>query len=291
MIPTALMKISEKQSIRLPVIGLGTYSLTGTEGKESIKTAIDSGYRMFDTAVAYGNERIVGEAIGEKIREGNGLTREDFFVISKLSGSYHRLDRVEQCCRMSVDRLGLDYVDLYLMHTPVAQVDGGDGSKKAVLSNAIDDTVDPLEAWFGLEKCYRAGICRAIGVSNFSEQQLNALPAEGTIAPAVNQIECSVGFNQQSMREFCRQQDILVMGYAPLGKQKLPFLSAERVKQIALAVGKSPAQVCLRYLIEKGVVPVVKSANHTRQQENLNIFDFKLTAEQLAQLDGIGGNE
>uniref|UniRef100_A0A182Q731 NADP-dependent oxidoreductase domain-containing protein n=1 Tax=Anopheles farauti TaxID=69004 RepID=A0A182Q731_9DIPT len=231
------------------MIGLGTYSITGAEGKNALKKAIDFGYRMFDTAVAYGNETVVGEAIGEKIREANGLSREDFFVISKLSGTHHRQDLVEKCCRMSVDRLGLDYVDLYLMHTPVAQVCADSTATMADLTTTIDDTIDPLEAWVGLEKCYAEGICRTIGVSNFNEKQLNTLLSEGTIAPAVNQIECSVGFNQSSMREFCQKHGILVMGYTPLGKRKLPFLNDECVKRIALTLGKSPAQVCLRYLV------------------------------------------
>ncbi|XP_049279395.1 dihydrodiol dehydrogenase 3-like [Anopheles funestus] len=291
MVPKTSIRLSDQQLISLPMIGLGTYSITGADGKEAIKTAIDLGYRMFDTAVAYGNEAIVGEAIRDKVRECENLTREDFFVISKLCGSYHRPDLVEKCCNMSLERIGLDYIDLYLMHTPVAlKYDEKIWTDGKMLS-PVDDSIRPIDAWLGLEKCYQEGICRSIGVSNFNEHQLNALILEGSIVPAVNQIECSVGFNQKQLQQFCLEQQILVMGYAPLGKQKLPFLTSECIKQIALSVGKTPAQVSLRYLIDGGVVPIVKSKNYTRQQENMDIFDFKLARQQNEALDAITGNQ
>ncbi|XP_050078190.1 uncharacterized oxidoreductase Mvan_2161-like [Anopheles maculipalpis] len=292
MIPNRCIRLSEQNSISLPWLGLGTYSMTDEEGKEAIKMAIDFGYRMFDTAVAYGNEAIVGEAIREKLREYSHLTREDFFIISKLCGTHHRFDLVEKCCNASVERLGLDYVDLYLMHTPVAlhRIEKN-SSTKGTEVNSFDNTISPTETWFGLEKCYQEGICRSIGVSNFSEPQLKTLLQKGSIFPAVNQIECSVGFNQKQMRQFCHQQQVLIMGYAPLGKQKLPFLANQSVNEIALAVGKTPAQVCLRYLIDGGVVPIVKSSNCYRQQENMDIFDFKLTAQQVRELDAVTGNQ
>ncbi|XP_053663476.1 aldo-keto reductase family 1 member D1-like [Anopheles marshallii] len=288
MIPKTYIRLSDQKSISLPTIGLGTYLITGADGKEAIKTAIDLGYRMFDTAAAYGNEAMVGEAIRDKVREGKHMTREDFFVISKLCGTRHRMDLVYNCCQKSVECMGLDYVDLYLMHTPVALKRGAKISTKGTaLNNIVDDSINPIEAWLGLEKCYQEGICRSIGVSNFNEHQLNSLILEGSIVPAVNQVECSVGYNQKPLRQFCQQQQVLVMGYAPLGKQKLPFLNNERVKQIALSAGKTPAQVSLRYLIEGGVVPIVKSKDCTRQQENLDIFDFNLTEHQMEDLDAI----
>ncbi|XP_041779912.1 aldo-keto reductase family 1 member B7-like isoform X1 [Anopheles merus] len=291
MIPKTCINLSDQHSIALPTIGLGTYSILGADGKEAIRTAIDVGYRMFDTAVAYGNETIVGEAIREKIRECNNLTRDDFFIISKLSGSYHRMDLVEKCCRMTLDRLGMDYVDLYLMHTPVALQSEEKCTRNGTKSNAIDDSIAPTEASLGLEQCYQEGLCRSIGVSNFNEHQINALLSDASIVPAVNQIECSIGFNQRLMRKFCQQQNILVMGYTPLGKQKLPFLQNNRLKEIALSVDKTTAQVSLRYLIDEGVVPIVKSTDRKRQQENLDIFDFMLTKQQLEELDAIGGDQ
>ncbi|XP_052897158.1 dihydrodiol dehydrogenase 3-like [Anopheles moucheti] len=292
MIPKTYIRLSDEKSICSPAIGLGTYLITGADGKEAIKTAIDLGYRMFDTAVAYGNEAIVGEAIRDKVREAKHMTREDFFVISKLCGTRHRMDMVEKCCQKSVECMGLDYVDLYLMHTPVALKHGAKISTEGtVLNNIVDDSINPTEAWLGLEKCYQEGICRSIGVSNFNEHQLNSLLLEGSIVPAVNQIECSVGFNQKSLRQFCQQHQILVMGYAPLGKQKLPFLTNGIVKQIALSTGKTPAQIALRYLIEGGVVPIVKSKELSRQQENLDVFDFSLTDQQIEDLDAITGKQ
>ncbi|XP_035909404.1 LOW QUALITY PROTEIN: 2,5-diketo-D-gluconic acid reductase B-like [Anopheles stephensi] len=291
MIPTRCIRLSDQKSISLPMLGLGTYKISGTDGKEAIKQAIDVGYRMFDTAVAYGNEAIVGEAIRDALREHSHLTREDFFVISKLCGTQHRFDLVENCCRTSVEKLGLDYIDLYLMHTPVALRCTENSLTKGSVQNSFDDTISPTEAWFGLEQCYQEGICRSIGVSNFNEQQLNTLLQEGSVLPAVNQVECSVGFNQKSLRQFCEHQQVLVMGYSPLGKQKLSFLSNQSVNEIALSVGKTPAQVCLRYLIDGGVVPIVKSSNRSRQQENMDVFDFVLTAQQLKVLDAIAGQE
>uniref|UniRef100_A0A182PK76 NADP-dependent oxidoreductase domain-containing protein n=1 Tax=Anopheles epiroticus TaxID=199890 RepID=A0A182PK76_9DIPT len=285
MIPKRCIKLSDRKHIDLPMVGLGTYPITGDVGKEAIKTAINLGYRMFDTAVAYGNETIVGEAIGETLRECNYLTREDFFIISKLSGSYHRSGLVEKCCQMSVDRLGLDYVDLYLMHTPVALMAEDYCTEGRPHPNAIDNTVEPTEAWLGLERCYQEGLCRSIGVSNFNADQIATLISNTAIVPAVNQIECSIGFNQKSLRKFCRQQNILVMGYAPLGKQKLPFLNHDLLQRIARTHGKTAAQ------IDEGVVPIVKSANCSRQKENADIFDFKLTAQQLNELDALTGSQ
>uniref|UniRef100_A0A182K2J2 NADP-dependent oxidoreductase domain-containing protein n=1 Tax=Anopheles christyi TaxID=43041 RepID=A0A182K2J2_9DIPT len=291
MIPKTCINLSDQRSFNMPMIGLGTYSMTGDDCKEAIRTAIDLGYRMFDTAVAYGNEANVGEAISEKMRECNNLTRDDFFIISKLSGSYHRMGLVEKCCQMTVDRLGLNYVDLYMMHSPVALMSEEECLGKGSKPTAVDDTIDPMEAWEGLEKCYQDGLCRSIGVSNFNENQMNVLISKAAILPVVNQIECSIGFNQKLLRQFCHQNNITVMGYAPLGKQKLPFLKNDRLQQIANSFGKTSAQVSLRYLIDKGVVPIVKSANCTRQQENLDIFNFKLSTQQLDELDAITGDQ
>lgn len=234
--------------MNIPPLGFGTYKINGREGIATIKAAIDIGYRLFDTAFVYGNEQVLGQAFREQISEGK-LKREDLFVVSKLGPAYHRPERVEQGCRLSLDRLELDYVDLYLMHTPVAMKDLGDGNDRS----GIDDEVTPLETWKALEECQRKGLVRSIGVSNFNGKQLKEIIEEGNIRPLVNQVECSVGFHQADLRKFCKQEGVLVMAYSPLGKPKPgkehPFLDSPGLKEMAEKYGKSPAQICLRYLV------------------------------------------
>lgn len=225
----------------LPIhaMGLGTYKISGADGVRTLQGALGAGYRLFDTASAYGNESTLGEALV-------GVDREDVFVVSKLGPRFHRPERVEEGLRESLTRLGLEYVDLYLMHSPVGMVHGDEG--------LVDDGVSPLDTWRALEECYRKGLVRSIGVSNFSEAQLGEILEGGGVKPAVHQFECSVGFREERMVKLCRKEGIVVMAYRPLGKprvglRKPDYLHVGTVVEVARELGKTPAQVALRFLV------------------------------------------
>ncbi|XP_065081018.1 1,5-anhydro-D-fructose reductase-like [Ochlerotatus camptorhynchus] len=270
----------------IPPIGFGTYKISGREGVATIKAAIDIGYRLFDTAFVYGNEQVLGQAFREQISEGK-VKREDLFVVSKLGPAYHRPARVEQGCLLSLERLELDYIDLYLMHTPVAIKDLGDGNDRS----EIDDEVTPVETWKALEECQRKGLVRSIGVSNFNGKQLKEIIAVGNIRPVVNQVEYSVGFHQAELRKICEQEEVLVMAYSPLGKPKPGkehnFLDSPGLKEMTVKYGKSPAQISLRYLIERGTIPIPKSSNADRMKENLDVLNFRLEKCHLEVLESL----
>ncbi|KXJ77159.1 hypothetical protein RP20_CCG008215 [Aedes albopictus] len=270
----------------IPPIGLGTYKIAESEGVAAIKTALDLGYRLFDTAFVYNNEHLLGQAFREAFSQ-SAIKREDIFVVSKLGPTFHRPEVVEQGCRRSLERLGLDYVDLYLMHTPVAAKDTGDGNDRS----AVDDEVTPLETWKALEECQRKGLTRSIGVSNFSEEQLKEIMIEGSIKPVVNQVECSLGFHQADLRKFCNKEGIIIMAYSPLGKpksgKKHPFLDSTDLHKIAEKYGRSSAQISLRFLIEIGTIPIPKSSKAARMKENLDVLSFKLEDDDVRALEAL----
>ncbi|KAL1398705.1 hypothetical protein pipiens_008751 [Culex pipiens pipiens] len=258
----------------IPAMGLGTYKISNADGVRTLQLAHAAGYRLFDTASAYGNESTLGEALV-------GVDRADVFVVSKLGPAFHRPERVEEGVRGSLTRLGLEYVDLYLMHSPVGMVFGDEG--------LVDDGVSPVDTWLALEECYRKGLVRSIGVSNFSEAQLGAVLEGGGVRPAVHQFECSVGFREERMVRMCREEGVLVMAYRPLGKprvelRKPDYLYEGTVVEVARELGKTPAQVALRFLIEEGFVPIPKSSNAERLKENLAVLDFKLDQETMERL-------
>ncbi|EAT32765.1 AAEL015002-PA [Aedes aegypti] len=271
----------------IPPIGLGTYKITGSDGVAAIKSAVELGYRLIDTAFVYTNEQVVGQALREIFSQGNGITREDVFVVSKLGPTFHRPEAVEKGCRLSLERLGLDYVDLYLMHTPVAARDSDDGNDRS----EIDDEVTPLETWKALEECQRKGMVRSIGVSNFNEEQLMEIVTHGSIRPVVNQVECSIGFHQAELRKLCNREEILIMAYSPLGKpkpgKKHVFLDSSDLKKMAEKYGRSPAQISLRFLIEIGTIPIPKSSKTDRMKENLDVLSFKLEETDVQALESL----
>ncbi|XP_062546937.1 1,5-anhydro-D-fructose reductase-like [Armigeres subalbatus] len=272
--------------LSVPPIGLGTYKIADSDGVAAIKTAVRVGYRLFDTAFVYGNEHILGQAFREMFAQGD-IKREELFVVSKLGPTFHRSEAVERGCRLSLERLGLDHLDLYLMHTPVAARDLGAGNDRS----EIDDEVSPVETWKALEECHRKGLVRSIGVSNFNEEQLEEIVNLGSIKPVVNQVECSIGFHQADLRRFCDKEDIKIMAYSPLGKPKFgkdhPFLQSGVLKQMSENYGRSPAQISLRYLIEIGTIPIPKSSNVDRMMENLDVLSFKLDKGDIEKLESL----
>ncbi|XP_039486177.1 1,5-anhydro-D-fructose reductase isoform X1 [Drosophila santomea] len=276
----------------MPVLGLGTYNSKDNEGEAAVKHAIDVGYRHIDTAYFYQNEAEVGKAIRDKIAEGV-VKREDIFLVTKLWNVFHDPERVEGICRKQLSNFGLDYIDVYLMHMPVGYkyVD-----ENTLMPKNEDDVlqlsdVDYLDTYKAMEKLVKLGLVRSIGVSNFNSEQLARVLANCEIKPVTNQVECSPALNQKALTAFCKKNDVTLTGYTPLGKpkpdiQKPDFIYSPEVAVIAKKYGKTAPQIVLRYLVGLGVIPIPKSSNTNRISENFDIFDFELTAEEVAVLDG-----
>lgn len=247
----------------IPILGLGVFRIPdGGPCRRAVLDAFEAGYRHVDTAATYGNERDVGAAIRD-----SGLDRDDVFVTTKLWNDDHGYDPALRALDASLDRLGLEQVDLYLIHWPV---EGRRG-----------------ESWRALEHALEEGLTRAIGVSNYVGHHLQELLGECRIVPAVNQIELHP-FNYRSRRdvlELCREHEIVVEAYSPLTKARR--LDEPVLAEIGRDHGKSPAQVLLRYQIEKGHVVIPKSGDPERIRENAAIFDFELDAREMERLDGL----
>lgn len=239
----------------MPAIGLGTSRVQSTKLIDTIKQAIDIGYRHIDTAQLYKNEKDVGEAVLSKIEEGV-IKREDIFITSKLGAIHNAPERVVNACKKSLDTLGLKYIDLYLIHFPFGLTYQ---NNEKLIPKRIDGTwdtnnVDYLDTWKEMQKCVGLGYARSIGVSNFNISQLKRILTYGGIKPVVNQIECSLQIINTSLIEFCQKHKIHIMGYCPLAIPDpmvyLPeFLYHQTVVQISEKYNKTTAQVALRYLV------------------------------------------
>ncbi len=248
----------------LPAIGFGTYPLTGDEGIEAVVSAIEVGYRLLDTAVNYENEREVGEAIRR-----SGVPREELVVCSKLPGRHHGYDDAIGSVHGSLKRLGLERLDLHLIHWP----------------NPSQGRY--VDAWRALVDLQRDGLITSIGVSNFTGEHLRRLIDETGVTPVVNQIELHPYFPQQEMRAVNAELGILTESWSPLGKRRAPFAEPP-VAAAAEAHGVTPGQVILRWQVQLGAVPIPKSATPARQRENLDVLGFELTEVEMAAISALG---
>ncbi len=251
----------------IPVIGFGTYPLTGEEGVAAISSAIERGYRLLDTAVNYENEKEVGEAIRR-----TGIARHDLFVTSKLPGRHHGYDDAVASVHTSLEQLGLDYLDLELIHWPNPSVD------------------TYAEAWRALVDLREEGLVRSIGVSNFTEQHLERVIEESAVVPAVNQVELHPRFPQGAMRAVHERLGIRTEAWSPMGKRSAPF-EEKAVEDAAMRLGVTPGQVILRWHLQLGSLPIPKSADPTRQCENLNIFEIELTEHEMAEISKLAEDD
>lgn len=250
--------------LMMPQLGLGVWQAReGREVEQAVAMALECGYRLIDTAKIYGNEAGVGRAV-----RSSGLDRAEVFVTTKLWNSDQGYDSALRGFDASLDRLGLDYVDLYLIHWPVPE---------AGLY---------METWKALEQIYSEKRARAIGVSNFEPEQLEALRAEAKVVPAVNQIELHPRHPQRATRDYCSEHNIQVESYSPIMRGG-SALNDATVKRIAAAHSKSAAQVILRWHMQLGLVAIPKSVHAERIRENIDIFDFELTANEMQQIDGL----
>ena len=252
---------------RLPSVGFGTYRLTGAAGAEIIDEAIENGYRLLDSAERYGNEGAVGEAI--RRATSRGIPRDDLVVTSKLPGTAHRFDHALKSIEESVFRTGLERIDLYLIHWP----NPGDGLY--------------VEAWSALIEARRRGLIRWIGVCNFLPDHLDRLITETGVTPAVNQIEMHPFFPQIDQRAYHAQHGILTQSWSPIGRGN-EMLSDPLIARIAAANDVTSAQVILRWHYQNSAIPLPKSSTGSRQRENLNIFDFELTAGEAGAITALG---
>ncbi|WP_129731688.1 aldo/keto reductase [Ectobacillus funiculus] len=251
--------------VAMPWFGLGVFKVEdGSEVIEAVKTAIQNGYRSIDTAALYGNEEGVGQAIKE-----SGVPRQELFITTKVWNSDQGYDSTLQAFETSINKLGLDYLDLYLIHWP-----GKDKYK---------------ETWKALEKLYKDGRVRAIGVSNFKIHHLEDLMSSAEIKPMVNQVEYHPHLTQKELLAFCQREGIQLEAWSPLKQGQL--LSDPIINKLAEKYGKSSAQIILRWDLQNKVVTIPKSIKEQRIIENANIFDFELSAEDMEEIDGLNKDE
>jgi 2,5-diketo-D-gluconate reductase A len=248
----------------LPAVGFGTYPLSGAEGVAAIVSALEAGYRLLDTAVNYENETEVGEALRQ-----SGLPRAEVQVASKLPGRHHAYDDAIASVHGSLERLGLEYLDLQLIHWPNPNVG------------------KYVEAWQALVDLREQGLVRSIGVSNFTEGHLRRIIDATAVTPAVNQIELHPLFPQEEMRRAHAALGIRTEAWSPLGKREAP-LEEPAVTRPAQRLGVAPGQVILRWHVQIGSVPIPKSGNPERQRQNLDLFGFELTDEEVAAITALG---
>lgn len=251
----------------IPHIGFGTYKATEEEGIAAVKLALQKGYRLLDTAAKYENEVAVGRGIKE-----SGVAREEIVVTTKVWRENLGYDQTLAAFEASLQKLGLDYVDLYLIHWPANFKNFGEDWKQV---NAA--------TWRAMEDLQATGKIKSIGVSNFLETHLEALLETAKVIPAVNQIEFHPGYWQENTVRFCKENGIITEAWSPLARGKV--FENPVLKTIADKYRKSVSQVCLRWCIEHAVVPIPKSTTPERIEDNLGIFDFELTPEEVLQIN------
>ncbi|KOX80213.1 Alcohol dehydrogenase [NADP(+)] A [Melipona quadrifasciata] len=277
---------------KMPTFGLGTYQSRPGEVEAAVMEAINLGYRHIDTAFFYQNEKEIGQAVQTKIKDGT-VKREDLFITTKLWNNFHKETSVVPTCKKSLENLGLSYVDLYLVHWPFAFQEGGDLLPRNENGDLLMSDTDYLETWKGMEECARLGLTRSIGISNFNQDQITRLLSVAEIKPVNNQVEVNVNVNQKPLIEFCKKHNITITGYSPLGqpgnKAGIPTgLDNPVVIELSKKYNKTPAQIILRYVLQQGVAIIPKTVTPSRLKENMNIFDFFLTNEEMASIDKIG---
>lgn len=257
-------KLSNGQMI--PCIGFGTYNAKGGDNYEMISTAIKAGYRYFDTASLYGTEADLGKAIKD-----SGISREEFFIVSKVWIDEMGYEETKNAFNRTLNRLQMDYLDLYLIHWP-RRMEGDTDWKK------ID-----IETWKAMEELYEEGKIKGLGLSNFLPHHIDNILQYSKIKPVVNQLEIHPGYTQETAVKYCMENDIYVQAWSPLGRSSM--LENNILKEIADKYNKSVAQICINYLIKKKIIPIIKASSMERMLQNQNVFDFELEKEDFYIID------
>lgn len=256
---------------QMPMLGLGTFRVENDDTcKEAVKHAIESGYRSIDTAKVYGNEEQVGQGIKEGL-ESTGLNREDIFVTSKLFFEDFGRENVAQAYETSIQKLGLDYLDLYLVHWP--------GTNEAVM----------IDTWKGMEDLYKDNRVKNIGVSNFNPDHFEALLAQVSIKPVINQVEFHPYFTQEKLRKYLEAQNIYMESWSPFMNAQI--LNDATLNEIGKEVNKTAAQVIIKWNMQHNVVVIPKSVTSSRIEENIDVFDFELSADQMKRIDDLNKDQ
>lgn len=252
--------------IEMPTLGFGVFQVPDlSQAEQAVTEAIETGYRLIDTAAAYQNEEAVGKAI-----KNSSVNRDDIFVTSKLWVSDFNYERAKKGIDTSLQKLGLDYMDLYLLHQPYG---------------------DTMGAWRALEEAQKEGKIRAIGVSNFYADQLQDLMLTMPVKPAVNQIEVNPWYQEDAEVKFAQSQDVRVEAWAPFAEGKHNIFTNEIIAEIAAKNGKSNGQVILRWLLQRGITVIPKSVHQKRMAENIDVFDFELSDDDMKKMASLDKEE
>jgi 2,5-diketo-D-gluconate reductase A len=259
--------VTLNNGVDIPQLGFGVFQIKPAETKRATLDALEVGYRHIDTAEMYGNEAEVGQAV-----RASGLDRAEIFVTSKLNNGFHHPDQARRAFLGTLDALDLDYLDLFLIHWPLPMID-----------------VDYVETWKALEGLLEEGRVRAIGVSNFQPSHLQRLIDEASVVPAANQIEIHPYLTQDQLREFDRAHGIATEAWSPIAQGKV--LDDPAIVAIAEEIERTPAQVVLRWQIQRGEIVFPKSVTHSRVEENFALFDFSLTEAQMSAITALNRDE
>jgi 2,5-diketo-D-gluconate reductase A len=259
--------ITLNNGVQIPQFGFGVYQVPPEDTAEAVQTALELGYRHIDTAEMYGNEKGVGEGV-----RASGVPREEVFVTSKLNNGFHAHDAALKAFDGTLEALKFDYVDLFLVHWPLPGID-----------------VDYVETWKAMEEIYRSGRAKSIGVSNFQEHHLRRLFGETEVTPVVNQIEVHPYLAQDGLRSFNADHEIITEAWSPIAQGKV--LDDPTITRIAEKHGKTPAQVTLRWHVQRGDIVFPKSVTRSRIQENIDVFDFELDGTDMGDITGLNRDE
>ncbi|KAJ3618787.1 hypothetical protein MTP99_005598 [Tenebrio molitor] len=262
-------RVRFNNGLEIPIFGLGTWKSKPGEVRQAVKDAIDIDYRHIDCAHVYGNEKEVGEAIKDKISEGK-VKREDLFITRAI--------------KTTLSNLQLKYLDLYLIHWPLGYKEEGELFPTGEDGKIQFSDIDYVDTWKEMEQLVQKGLTKSIGLSNFNKRQIERILSVATIKPVTNQVECHPYLNQRKLIDFCKSKDITITGYSPLGSPDRPWakpgdpqlLEDPKLKEVAKKSNKTPAQVLLRYQIQRGVITIPQSVTKSRIEQNFNVFDFEL---------------